>query len=245
MTDIEGAFARHHRIGFQFSGGRDSTAALFLLRPLWARMQVYHLETGDQFPETQRVVDEVAREVDIVRIKSDVHAVRRDFGLASDIVPVDNVDAGRALSGRPVKIISRFECCARTLMLPMHERMLADGITLIVRGQRDDEFHTPVTRSGATDGRVELLFPIQDWTAKQVDVYLRNQGLPVADYYAKGCKQAPECMGCTAWWDEGRSAYLREKHPDAFGRFQTHMRVIRGEIDRQYATLDDKENDHG
>jgi phosphoadenosine phosphosulfate reductase len=247
MTDaqIEAAFARHVHVGFQFSGGRDSTAALFRLRPWWHRMTVYHLDTGDQFPETRAVVRAVARHVPVQVINTDVQAVREQHGLPSDLIPINNHTLGRATTGEPLKIVDRYECCARALMIPMHERMLADGITLIVRGQRADEFHKAPTRSGDTDGRVELLFPIEDWTAADVDGYIAAHGLPVAPFYAAGLPEAPECMGCTAWWGDGRLGYLRQHHPVKFAEVRAKTQAIRAAIDRQYATLDDKENDHG
>lgn len=239
--EIASAFARHQRVGFQFSGGRDSTAALFELREFWDRMDVYHLDTGDQFPELRAVVDAVENLLPkrLIRIRGDVAAVRQEHGLASDVVPVDNTVIGRMVSGRTVKIISRYECCARALMTPMHQRMLADGITLIVRGQRDDEYAAPPKRSGDVEGGLEVLYPIQGWSAAQVQEYLVRNQLPVAPFYAAGVRRAPECMGCTAWWDEGRAAYMRQYHPQAFAAYQQRMGVIRAEIDRQYATLED------
>lgn len=234
---IASAFARHQRIGFQFSGGRDSTAALYMLRPYWDRMTVYHLDTGDQFPETRAVVDRVEQDVQIVRIHSDVHAVRDRYGLASDLVPVDNTEPGRLVSGRDVRLISRYECCYRSLMEPMHARMKADGITLIVRGQRSDEYAKPPLVSGQAQDGFEVLYPIEAWSGDQVSRHLAEQGLPVAPFYEQGARRAPECMGCTAWWDEGRSAYLKANHPEAHVRFVANMAVVRREIDRQYESL--------
>lgn len=237
---IASAFARHQRIGFQFSGGRDSTAALYLLREHWDRMAIFHLNTNDQFPETRAVVDRVEADLGrpLIRIMSDVHATRRDYGLASDLVPVDNTDVGRLLSGRPVRIISRFECCARTLMNPMHERILADGISLLIRGQRTDEFTTVPFRSGQIDRGLEFLYPIEDWTGEQVSEYLKSNGLPIAPFYENGARRAPECMGCTAWWDEGRADYLRKFHPQAYEAHVSTMKLIKAEIHRQYAFLE-------
>jgi 3'-phosphoadenosine 5'-phosphosulfate sulfotransferase (PAPS reductase)/FAD synthetase len=239
LNELESAFGRHRNIAFQFSGGRDSTAALYLLRPLWNRMTVYHLDTGDQFPETREVVAQVERDVPIVRIYSDVRAVREQFGMPSDLVPVDNTDIGRMVSGRQVKLQGRYDCCARSLMAPIHQRMIADGITLIVRGQRDDEYAAPPHRSGDSGGGFEVLYPIQSWTGDEVSAYLKDKGLPLAQFYERGAKRAPECMGCTAWWDEGRAAYMREYHPQAFEAYRANMKIIRIEIDRQYAMLDD------
>ena len=231
------AIDRHSRIGFQFSGGRDSTAALYLLRPYWDRMTVYHLDTGDQFPETQEVVRRVAQDVPITVIKSDVHKYRKECGLASDLVPVDNSLLGRMVSGHSVKIVGRYECCYRVLMQPMHERMIDDGITLLIRGQRDDEYAAPPMRTGGVQDGMEMLYPIQDWTGDQVSAYLTENNLPLAHFYARGARRAPECMGCTAWWDEGRDDYLKEYHPLKFAEYRESMSVVRSEIDRQYGKL--------
>lgn len=237
---IESAFARHKRIGFQFSGGRDSTAALFELRAYWDQMTVYHLDTGDQFPETQSVVAQVEAIMGkpFVRITTDVAAVRKEHGLASDLVPVDNSEFGRKVSGQQVKIMSRYDCCYRTLMAPMHQRLMQDGITLIVRGQRDDEYATQPLRSGDVENGIEVLYPIQDWTGLQVSAYLAAKGYPVAPFYERGMKRAPECMSCTAWWDEGRAQYMRDYHPESYKSYATNMKTIRIAIDRQYAMLD-------
>jgi phosphoadenosine phosphosulfate reductase len=158
-------------------------------------------------------------------------------GLASDLIPVDNLQFGRLVSGRTVKIVGRYECCARNLMLPMNDVMVERGITLLVRGQRDDEYATAPMRSGEVRGGFEVLYPIQSWNGDQVSQYLTDNGLPLAKFYERGARRAPECMGCTAWWDEGRAEYMRDHHPDAFDAYQAQMRVIRIEIDRQYAFL--------
>lgn len=236
---IASAFARHRKVGFQFSGGRDSTAALYLLRPHWDRMELYHLDTGDQFPETRQVFAQVAAAFTAATgrpaqiIAGDVQRVRTEHGLASDVVPVDNTETGRLVSGRTVKIISRYECCWRSLMQPMHERMRADGITLIVRGQRDDEYATPPKRSGDVADGFEVLYPIENWSANEVERFVAQHQLPVAPFYQRGMKRAPECMGCTAWWDEGRAGYLRKHHPGAYETYAGRLAIIRSEIHRQ------------
>lgn len=237
---VASAFARHERIAFQFSGGRDSTAALFLLEPYWDKLDVYTLLTGDNFPEQQAVVDAVEKMLPkrIHRIYSDVRTIRETHGFPSDVVPVDNSPIGRLVSGRTVKIMPRYECCARALMNPLHERMQADGITLVIRGQRDDEYDKPPHRSGDVSAGIEVLYPVQQWNAAQVDSYLKERGLPVAPFYAAGMKRAPECMGCTAWWDEGRPAYLKQYHPEAYATYLVNAGRVRNEIDRQLAQLE-------
>lgn len=223
-------------VAFQFSGGRDSTAALYQLREHWPKLTVYHVDTGDQFPELREVVDVVERDlaaagVRLVRIETDVHALRIEHGYPSDLVPTENTPIGRMVSGRALPLQDRYACCARALMDPLHERMHADGMTLLIRGQRDAEYAAPPHRSGETADGFEVLYPIEAWTAYEVDAYLQKNGLPVAPFYAAGMRRAPECMGCTAWLDEGRAAYLRDRHPEQHAIFITTMATIRAEID--------------
>lgn len=175
----------------------------------------------------------------IVRVVTDVKGSRSEFGLPSDLVPVDNTHIGRLVSGRPVKLVSRYECCAKNLMLPMHARAREDGITLIIRGQRDDEYAAQPMRSGDVEHGMEVLYPIQSWTGEAVSNYLVSNGLPLAPFYERGARRAPECMGCTAWWDEGRAQYLRDHHPESYAAYTSNIKIIRVEVDRQYAMLDD------
>lgn len=239
----EARWIRHRgRIGFQFSGGRDSTAALYLLRERWADMTVYHLDTGDQFPETREVVRQVRADVEFSGgrfevIATDVQAQREAMGYPSDLVPVDHTAFGQMVSGEAMRLTGRYQCCAAALMNPMHARMAADGITLLVRGQRDDEYADPPLRSGDAADGFEVFYPVQDWTAEQVMTFLQEHGLPVAPFYAAGVRRAPECMGCTAWWDEGRAAYLKAHHPREHTVLIQRMTDIRVAIDKQMGWL--------
>lgn len=231
------ALERHEHVAFQLSGGRDSIAALFSMRAFWNRLTVYHLDTGDQFPETRAVVDAVSRLIPVTRIASSSKQYRDQVGLPSDVVPVDNLPFGRMVSGNPIKIVSRYDCCGAVLMLPLYQRMVSDGITLIVRGQRDVDYTQAPIRSGQSDGTFEVLFPIQHWTDADVDSFIRELKLPVGDFYEAGMSTTPDCMGCTAWWGEGRLDYLRERYPDKHAEVVDKITLIKNEIDRQYNTI--------
>ncbi len=49
---------------------------------------------------------------------------------------------------------------------------------------------------------------------------------------------SPDCLNCTAWWGERRSVFLRERHPEAFEKYQVRMRYIRNAIRAEMAALD-------
>lgn len=229
------------KIAFQFSGGRDSTAALYLLRDRWANITcVYHIDTGDQFPETRAVVDRVRADLEAAGvpfevIETDVKAQRERDGYPTDIIPVDNTALGQMVSGAELRLTGRFDCCANALMLPLHQRMHDDGMRLLIRGQRDDEYAggAPTRDRDVIDG-FEVHYPIQGWTADEVQAYLEQQELPLAPFYRAGMKRAPECMGCTAWWDEGRLEYMREHHPAERKVVMLKLDQIRDAITAQF-----------
>lgn len=217
---------RHERIALQFSAGKDSLACLYLLRPHWDRLTVYWLDNGDTFPEARQVVAQVRALVPrFETIQSDVRAVHAMYGIPSDIVPASATPLGRMVGGASPAIQDRFSCCFQTIMRPLHERMLADGITLIIRGQRGDDALKAPIRSGTVDAGIEYLFPVEDWSARQVLAYLREQDAPLPRFYEM-LDSAPDCMACSAYWEYGAAAYLKRYHHDAYQEVQRRLNTI-------------------
>lgn len=219
-------FDRHQKIAFEFSGGKDSLATLFLLREHWDRFYVYWLNAGDCFPETLEIVDWVKGQVpNWIEVRSDVHKVIEQFGLPSDIVPCSNTALGRIVDGEQHTLIQqRYDCCARVVMNPLHDKVIADGNTCIIRGQKSCDNGVPV-KGGTCDG-VEIFNPIVDWTDADVFAYLEASGLPISRAY-ESMKTTPECMTCSAWWDDGRAAYMKNYHPEAYAKYQSRLEQIR------------------
>lgn len=217
---------RHERIALQFSGGKDSLACLYLMQPYWDRLTVYWLNTGDAFPETLAIVNQVRDLVpNFVEITSDVGAVHQQYGIPSDIVPVGGTPLGRLVGHDAPLIQDRYSCCFLTVMKPLHERMIADGVTLIIRGQRNDDPLKPPIRSGMVDGGIEYLFPIEDWPARKVLSYLGSVGAPIPRFY-EVLDEAPDCMRCSAWWENGAAKYLKRYHYDAYKDVQHRLDLI-------------------
>jgi len=218
------ALQRHDRIAFQFSGGKDSTAALYLLREHWHRMTVYWLDSGDIFPEvrsfiTRMQVPIMAGGGGFVRVDGRVPAVIAEHGPPSDLIGADASAAAWAAGiGKQAKLQDRALCCIRGKMVPLQERMVADGITLIVRGQKlADEVRGPL-RSGDSDAGIEVLHPIEDWSDADVMAWLIEHDL-VPPLYEHGITRSGDCMRCSAWLGDRRAEYLARHHPDAFADF--------------------------
>ncbi len=216
----------HERIALQFSGGKDSLATLYLLRPYWDRLTVYWTNTGDPVPEVQAIAEQVKALVpNFVEIAGRVNQQVKAFGLPSDLVPTTSTPVGISAyrSGAPLQ--DRFACCYNSLMLPMQERMVQDGITLIIRGQKNaDRMKSPL-RSGAIENGIEVLFPLEHWTDEQVFAFLEEHAF-VPDYY-RDLSASPDCLTCSAYWSEGRARWLKQNHADAHGIYQAKLDVIR------------------
>lgn len=239
---IESALSRHQRVALQLSGGRDSVAALYAMHPWWDRLTVYHLDTGDEFPEVTALVQAIAQDVPVEIIRSNVHEVHARIGLPSDLVPADNEPLGRMVGGATLALTSRFTCCWHTIMAPMHQRMLDDGVTLMVRGQRSGDYVREPAPAGLLFDGVELLFPIHRWSDAQVDEYVAGLGLPMPSFYAEGMHTTPDCMACTAWLGDGRHAYMRHHHPERASQVAIQIRTIRRAVEAQLANFNEVES---
>lgn len=223
----------------QFSGGKDSLACLYLLRPQLDNITVYWLNAGDSCPETMQVINEVRAWVPhFVEIRSDVKQWRETHGMPSDLAPAHGHPLGIAYGMGATKVTGRFDCCYFNLMLPMHERMLADGVDLVIRGTKmADTGRIPA--DGRSDAGYEIWLPINDWSHEQVFSYLDQCGAPVNQIYAyMESASAPECLGCTAWWDDGKSAYLRDRHPQAYREYRVNLSAIKATLQSHLADLE-------
>lgn len=226
---IVDAFSRHLRIALHFSGGKDSLATLYMLRGFWERLTVYWVDTGDSVPEVREIVDKVRQEVPhFVTVHGNAPKFIEENGMPSDLVPVSSMMGERIAGSGCAAIQDRFSCCYANLMEPMRQQMQKDGVTLIIRGQKNaDTLKAPI-RSGDVVECVEYLFPIEGLSDEDVIAWLEHNAL-LPDYYRQ-LKASPDCLHCSAYWNEGRAKWLKEKHPAAFIIHQQRREIIRQAI---------------
>ena len=222
----------------QFSGGKDSLACLYLLRDRLDEITVYWLNTGDTCPETKAVVDEVRPWVPkFVEITTDVKGWRRAHGNPSDIVPAACTPIGRLYDTTPAPMPGRFDCCVANIMAPMHRAMIEDGVDAVIRGTKlADTGRVPV--AGPTDC-YDVILPLMDWSHEQVFSYLTSVGAPrnpIYDHFRS--ISAPECMGCTAWWEDGKADYFSAKHPEQLQGYRIALTDVRAALQSSLAALD-------
>jgi hypothetical protein len=154
-----------------------SLACAYLLRDHLHRMTIYHVSTGDQLQEVIDIVDHVrGMAPNFVTIRTDKEAWVRQHGLPSDLVPHSSHLLGQEMRESPVRLVSRYDCCFHNLMLPNHERIKADGNTLIIRGTKLSDMKRVPFRSGEVKDGVELFLPIEDWDDARLRLSARGGG---------------------------------------------------------------------
>lgn len=229
------------RVALHFSGGKDSLACLLLLRPFVEKgLPVYWTSTGDTIPETLAVVEWAKSWVpDFREVHADVVAWKAVHGMPSDATTAQSSWIGQQYGMGTARLVGRFDCCWSNLMMPMHERMVADGVELVIRGTKlADTGKVPA--HGQTE-HYEVLLPLMDWSHAEVFEYLQRAGAPVNPVYEHfSAISAPECLGCTAWWEDGKAGYLKARHPQRVHEYATSLQDIRSELVRRVNELDNE-----
>jgi phosphoadenosine phosphosulfate reductase len=217
---------RHTKIALSYSGGKDSRACVQMFKDRLDAITIYHLDTGDLLPEMRASVAEIETSAPhFVRVSTDVSGWIAANGLPTDLLPFGNHPVGYQLGHAVAPLVSRYDCCYANLMWPLFERVMNDGCTLLIRGTKRVDMPRLPAENGQVIGGVELYYPLQDWSNEQVFAYLALQGvkLPrVYDYVVN----SPECARCSAWWGEGRSAYLKKYHPALWLEYDARLQVV-------------------
>ncbi|MEB2503656.1 phosphoadenosine phosphosulfate reductase family protein [Burkholderia sp. BCCIQ04A] len=240
QREIAEAMSTHQRPVLKFSGGKDSLACLYLLRPWWNRVTVLWANSGDPYPET---VEQMRRIRELVSNFVEVpgpgyirgHAVEQTF--PADMVPWTATAIGRLCSPNApsFKLHSTLECCAANVWAPMQNKIRELGADLVIRGEREAEAHRPPITNGVVDpqnGGTQLI-PLRRWSKDDVFSYLRAQGVELPRQYAYGMGSL-DCLHCTAHLAEagGKLRYLRDFHPDVAVEYERRLRLIQSEQER-------------
>lgn len=242
-------FTRHERAALHFSGGKDSLACLFLLRPWWDRIVVMWCNTGDAFPETEALVREVQALVPHFReVRSYVRPYIELAGWPVEALPVghtEHLDAGPRLDRKMRPLMQLFRaCCYQNITMPLHLADLEAKVTLQLVGRRleDAGEGQPRSEPGTVSGGIELHMPIWEWTDADVWAFLEAEGVNLPPHY----KLAPnttslDCMHCTAWWRDGTPGQLRvlqDRHPETHREVLRRLNEIRDSLAEYLSDLD-------
>lgn len=217
---------RHDKVALSLSMGKDSLACLWILREYLDNITVYWLNTGDAMPEVLEFSEEVRRWCpNFVEINGNVRDWIEEFGHPTDLLPYSAHGIGTQMGQTGTKLVTRYHCCFINLMHPLWSRIKEDGNTLCIRGTKLADVPKLAAQSGETHEGIELWFPVADLTDTEVLDYLRKNRAPWSPLF-DALHNTPDCGRCTAWWNEGRGAYLKEKHPKLAADYLRDLRAV-------------------
>lgn len=224
-----------------FSGGKDSTACLTILKPWWDKLTVVWVNTGDAFPETMEIMDRVRPQVGrFVEVRSDQAAQTEANGWPSEIVPTAMTHLGRLLDGHARPIVQPyFSCCGDNIWTPLAKAFKDLGATLVIRGQKNADARKAPLASGVELDGVEYWFPLHDWSHDDVFDYLRAEGVVIPAHY-EHTETSLDCRHCTAYLYEQvrKMAWLRQAYPEVHAELAWRLRVIKNAATAELANVD-------
>lgn len=221
----------------QFSGGKDSLACLYLLKPQWLTLHVVWANTGAAFPETLEQMQRMRELIPHFHELQTQQNIEAE-GYPVDVLPIAHTRIGQRYEGTAGRLFqSRYTCCGSALWLPMQQFMKTLGAKIIVRGEkRCDQKGSGLTNGAVVDG-IEYRFPLADWSDTDVYAYLKEQGVALPPNYGS-MSTGLDCWNCTAYLDEtGKLGYLREHHPEKHVVVASVLRDYRHALQRELVRL--------
>jgi phosphoadenosine phosphosulfate reductase len=205
------------RIAFSTSLGLEDQALLHAIAESGYAFDVFTLDTGRHFPETLDTLG--ASEL---RYGIPIRIVAPDAAELEDLTSRDGVLGFRQ------SIDAREACCDVRKVRPLGRRLAGATawVTGLRRGQSAGRAEVPFASWDTQYGLIKIN-PIADWSAGQLDAYIRTHDIPVNPLHARGFPSIG-CQPCTRavrpgeddragrwWWEseDGKECGLHAHRP--------------------------------
>jgi phosphoadenosine phosphosulfate reductase len=205
------------RLCFSTSFGLEDQAILHAIAESGAEIDAFTLDTGRHFPETLETVAVSER-----RYRLRVRMV------AADAAEAEGLTARDGVLGFRLSVEARKACCDVRKVRPLRRALdgAAGWITGLRRGQSVGRADVPFA-SWDEYYRLIKINPIADWSAEQLDTYIKANDIPVNPLHARGFPSIG-CQPCTRairpgediragrwWWEneDGKECGLHNRPP--------------------------------
>jgi phosphoadenosine phosphosulfate reductase len=212
-------------ITVSFSGGKDSLVVLELTKKAVKDFEAFFIDTGLEFPETRKFVEETALKNNIT---IQVQKAQKAF------------DENFPSFGPPAK---DFRWCCKVCKLGPVTELLSryrSGVITIDGKRRYESFQrggiSTTEKNPFVPGQMSV-FPIKDWRAIEVWLYIHMEKLPYNPLYDKGFERIG-CWLCPAAL-QAEYVRMRELHPDRYGEWQEklHQWATSSGLSKDYVDL--------
>lgn len=184
-----------------WSGGKDSTLVLYLVRQLEPNVDVVFNNTGIEYPETVRFINElmVAWNLNLIETKP-----KKTFWKCAEEFGFPDGTKRGSNKGRKDKTP---HCCYYLKERPMLEEIrvhgwevIFDGITAVESWIRMFNARDRGTCYFNKKWNIQKVHPILYWTEEEVFAFFESEGIPNNPLYSQGLRRVG-CMACTAYKD--------------------------------------------
>lgn len=210
-----------------WSGGKDSTAVVDLVRQVDSDYPIVHFDSGMNFPEVESYIDDLADEWDLNLFRVSVGNVLDDM-IANgswDYQAEDRESVFFELLIAGPAAVSRDKFGDALWWGLRASESLNRRMTLSTSGEKG--------RRLRKDG-VTTLSPIWDWQTSDVRGYLARRGVPLCPIYAKlealgvpEVNQRVDIVVGSDGIDQGRLAWLKRGWPELYRHYETLLPRMR------------------
>ena len=242
-AQIDKLFEKHDRVGFLYSGGKDSRAVLELLTPYMDRTVIIWANTGKYLDGVVSSVRDLSkRAAYFMEVRTNRDHYTKHFGRPSDWIPIESVSIGKAFDKNyHPKYVSPYECCMGNIWRGIEQAMWVLDVTGFIKAQREDErFTAPFTTEfilGIGKPTCEMCYPIRHWSADDVRQFLKECKCWTDRYDLE--HSSFDCWDCTGYWDviPERNTYLRRHYPKKRRELAALVREMRDELAKEITRL--------
>lgn len=241
-------FNRHARVALLFSGGKDSMACLYKLKPYWDKLVVVWVNTGKNFPELEADVNKVRDIVPhFVEVSTCQDAFVKEHGYPTDVAWMDAEFHGRQFNASEPRqrVIGKYSCCGHNIWRAIEAVMGTLDCTGFAKGQRNnDHYKAAFVEHFVVNGReLEMCYPIRDMDESSVLAFLKEQGVSITPRFDLK-HSSMDCWDCTAYWDAmgDRLEYMKTHHPHKREYVVKVLKDIKRDVEDRIAFLNLGEN---
>lgn len=224
----------------QYSGGKDSTALLYVMRPWLHLARVVFCDTGAILPEIHEFIHETCYQLgarlEVIYPIMAVDQYTEEYGLPSDIVPFESTFSYREIMhGETNQLLQSYaDCCGQMIWRPLAQYIVDNNIQLVFRGSKKSDTRVGVPNAHIENG-VVYISPLWDWTHDDIFTYLKEQNVVLPPHYSE-FNDSLDCWLCTGHLNHcgrERIQYVREYHSDKFSILENRIERVSQEVLRQ------------